>query len=76
MTLGVMVCVSPLTVDSKPFIQVLALWQLDRLPQTSTSKRGLSKLSQLVARGALVRSLRFELASRSRIAVCETLVSA
>ena len=58
-----------LTVDRKPLILVLALWELHDLAQTASSESSLSILAQLVAAGSLCGISWSELVARALIAV-------
>lgn len=55
------------TIHCQPLILILALWELHDLSQTTSSKRRLSILSQLVARVALVGISGSELVSRALV---------
>jgi hypothetical protein len=54
------------TIDSKPLIFILPFRQLNRFPQTPTTKRRLSELLELPARGPTTRILRSERRTRPR----------
>lgn len=58
-----------LTVDRKPLILILALWELHDLAQTASSKSSLSILAQLVAAGSLCGVSWSELVARALVAI-------
>lgn len=58
-----------LTVDSQPLIPILALGQLNHLPQAPTSERRLGKLLQLPAIRSLLRPSGLESGARAGVAV-------